>query len=372
MSSSSCSAIKRRGKTKKLGNQSSPLRILGEPSPGLFPSRGEILKLLLVVLIAGFVAVAFNLVSGVLNRRTKSFCDSGDSSPALEICEPCPEKGWCSNGKLKCMLGYETQGRQCVENGKLYRTAKKLAKAVEDDVCGSYAQVLCTRAGKIWFEEGDVMKIMDEHKAREDVRFEDDTFILAIHKALETSEVSLETKENSHGSKEYKCPELLAKLHRPLDCCIRQWLYRHSLLVTCGFIIVVCLMRFSWIVHRKQIVSMRAEKLYEEVCEILEDSAINARTKNDGDPWLVSSWVRDHLLLPRERKDSTLWMKVEELIQEDSRIYKYPKLVKGESKIVLEWQADDALSARRKAKKIVKNTCNLSSHTEKHYSNKEG
>ncbi|KAK8926104.1 hypothetical protein KSP39_PZI018936 [Platanthera zijinensis] len=112
------------------------------------------------------------------------------------------------------------------------------AKAVEDDVCGSYAQVLCTGAGKIWFEEGDVMKIMDEHKAREDVRFEDDTFMLAIHKALETMEVSLETKENSHGSKEYKCPELLAELHRPLDCCIRQWLYRHSLLVTCGFIIV--------------------------------------------------------------------------------------------------------------------------------------
>ena len=31
-------------------------------------------------------------------------------------------------------------------------------------------------------------------------------------------------------------------------------------------------------------------------------------------------------------------MKVEELVQEDSRVDRYPKLVKGESKVVWEWQ----------------------------------
>jgi len=31
---------------------------------------------------------------------------------------------------------------------------------------------------------------------------------------------------------------------------------------------------------------------------------------NEGDPWVVASWLRDHLLLPRERKDAKLWKKV--------------------------------------------------------------
>ena len=31
-------------------------------------------------------------------------------------------------------------------------------------------------------------------------------------------------------------------------------------------------------------------------------------------------------------------MQVEELVQEDSRVVRYPKLVKGESKVVWEWQ----------------------------------
>lgn len=211
------------------------------------------------------------------------------------------------------------------------------------------------------------MKILDEHKAREGVVFDDDTLRLAIHKALETVQGSLETIANSNGSKEYKCPELLAELQKPLDCCIRQWLYRHSLFFTGVLTIVLCLAWFFWILHLKQTLSTRAEKLYEEVCEILEDNAMTVRTKNEGDPWLVASWLRDHLLLPSERKDSTLWKKVEELIQEDSRIDKYPKLIKGDSKIVLEWQADGALSSRLKAKKTVKKTAMSSSQAENHY-----
>lgn len=31
-------------------------------------------------------------------------------------------------------------------------------------------------------------------------------------------------------------------------------------------------------------------------------------------------------------------LQVEELVQEDSRVDQYPKLVKGESKVVWEWQ----------------------------------
>lgn len=47
------------------------------------------------------------------------------------------------------------------------------------------------------------------------------------------------------------------------------------------------------------------------MCEILEEHALVARSLNgEGEPWVVASWLRDHLLLPKERKDMTLWQKV--------------------------------------------------------------
>lgn len=89
----------------------------------------------------------------------------------------------------------------------------------------------------------------------------------------------------------------------------------------------------------------------------------------NGEPWVVAAWLRDYLLLPNERKDPFLWKKVcpcllvsffffllllleevsmhaqtklllqvEELVQEDSRVDQYPKLLKGEQKVVWEWQ----------------------------------
>ncbi|KAH9297323.1 hypothetical protein KI387_029005, partial [Taxus chinensis] len=83
------------------------------------------------------------------------------------------------------------------------------------------------------------------------------------------------------------------------------------------------------------------------VCEALEEKAFMEKSKSDvGEPWVVASRLRDHLLLPRERKNTSLWKKVEELIQEDSRIDQYPKLVKGESRIVFEWQVEGALCSR--------------------------
>lgn len=31
---------------------------------------------------------------------------------------------------------------------------------------------------------------------------------------------------------------------------------------------------------------------------------------SEGEPWVVVSWLRDHLLSPRERRDPLLWKKV--------------------------------------------------------------
>ncbi|KAI8546772.1 hypothetical protein RHMOL_Rhmol07G0145400 [Rhododendron molle] len=51
---------------------------------------------------------------------------------------------------------------------------------------------------------------------------------------------------------------------------------------------------------------------------------------------------------------------VEELVQEDSRLDQYPKLVKGESKVVWEWQVEGSLSSSKKRKKAEESKLKLS------------
>ncbi|KAG0454093.1 hypothetical protein HPP92_025397 [Vanilla planifolia] len=313
-------AFKRRDKAEEQRTRSPSLKFLVEPSSGLFPSGEDILKLLLVVFIAVSVAIVCSFVSGFLNRHPEPFCDSGDASNDLDFCETCPLNGWCSNGELNCLHGYEKQGRICVQDGKLYQSAYVLAKVVENYACQSFAHVLCDQDGKIWFQEDDVEKIIDDRKAKNYIQLADDTFNLAKKKSLEIVQDSLESKTHLNGSKEYKCPEILAEHHKPFGCRIHEWIYGHVLLVTGVFTFVPCLIWSFWILYRKQILSSRAEKIYEEVCEILEDNAMVVRRSNEGEPWIVTSWLRDHLLLPKERKDTALWKKVEELIQEDSAL----------------------------------------------------
>lgn len=44
---------------------------------------------------------------------------------------------------------------------------------------------------------------------------------------------------------------------------------------------------------------------------MLEETALRSKSINGGgESWVVASWLRDHLLLPRERKDPQLWKKV--------------------------------------------------------------
>lgn len=98
--------------------------------------------------------------------------------------------------------------------------------------------------------------------------------------------------------------------------------------------------------------SVRAEQIYNEACDVLEEKAVNARSMTGKhEPWVVASLLRDHLLSPKERKDPMLWKKVEQLVQEDSRLERYPKMVKGESKVVWEWQVEGSLSSSGKRKK---------------------
>jgi hypothetical protein len=86
--------------------------------------------------------------------------------------------------------------------------------------------------------------------------------------------------------------------------------------------------------RRKRLLA-RAEQLYLQVCEVLGERSMES---SDEAKWVVASRLRDHLLLPSERKLKTLWKEVELMVQEDSRIDQYQKMVKGELRIVWEWQ----------------------------------
>ncbi|ONL92451.1 hypothetical protein ZEAMMB73_Zm00001d027257 [Zea mays] len=134
----------------------------------------------------------------------------------------------------------------------------------------------------------------------------------------------------------------------PMGCRVRQWIFRNTTSVAI-FCILAALLWILWIIYKRRTLSNRAEQIYEQVCEILEDNAVNAEIDNsNSEVWVVTSWLRDHLLVPQERKNAFLWKKVEELIREDSRIDQYPKVIKGESKVVYEWQASGSLSAKIK------------------------
>uniref|UniRef100_A0A453JBP3 Man1/Src1-like C-terminal domain-containing protein n=1 Tax=Aegilops tauschii subsp. strangulata TaxID=200361 RepID=A0A453JBP3_AEGTS len=143
--------------------------------------------------------------------------------------------------------------------------------------------------------------------------------------------------------------KLAAELHRPLSCQARQWVSSNIVFVMTFCVLSAGLLKILWSIYQRRALSKRAEQIYEQVCEILEDNAVSAKAGNsECEPWVVTSWLRDHLLSTRERRNTLLWKKVEELLLEDSRIDQYPKVIKGEAKVVLEWQASGSLSGKIK------------------------
>ncbi|XVF10986.1 hypothetical protein REPUB_Repub07fG0230200 [Reevesia pubescens] len=227
-----------------------------------------------------------------------------------------------------------------------------LSKWLEVCLCEAYAQVLCYGTGTVWVRENDIWNDLDEHELMQNVGSDHTTYVYTKRRAMETIVKLLETRTNPHGIQEFKCPESLAEYYKPFTCRIRDLISKHALtIVPVCAVLIGCAMLF-WKVRQKRYLSARVEELYHQVCDMLEENALRSKSTNGGgESWVVASWLRDHLLLPRERKDPQLWRKVEELVQDDSRVDRYPKLVKGESKVVWEWQVEGPLSSSQRRKK---------------------
>ncbi|KAB1219589.1 hypothetical protein CJ030_MR3G011151 [Morella rubra] len=357
MSSTSKKRPKPKANAKPPLSPDSSVKYLTEPPPNFFPSKSDILRLVTVLAIATSVALGCNfLATTLVNRQPKPFCDSRDlDSPDTlsgSDCEPCPSNGECYRGKLECVRGYRKQGRLCVEDGDINETAKKLV-CPKKPIHSAHAQFLCDGIGTVWIREDDIWKELDGHELMQNVGLDVSTCRYTKERAMDAVGRVLETRTNPYGIKELKCPDLLAEQYKPFGCCIRQWLFEHALIIfpVCVLLLGSALLLLKFL--RRRYLSSRAEELYHQVCEVLEENALMSKRVNGGcDPWVVASRLRDHLLLPRERKDVVLWKKVEELVQEDSRVDRYPKLLKGESKVVWEWQVEGSLSSSRIRKKV--------------------
>ncbi|KAJ9135072.1 hypothetical protein P3X46_032291 [Hevea brasiliensis] len=301
---------------------------LMEPPQSLFPSKEEFLRLIAVLAIASSVALTCNFIIRYINPTTKPFCDSNiDSSDSFsDFCEPCPKNGECTQGKLECARGYRKHRNICVEDGEINERAKKLVQ--EDD---------------IWND-------IDRHKLMENLMPDNAVNIYTKKRAMDIIDGLFETRTNTYRSKELKCPDSVAEHYKPFTCRLRQLVSKHAFVISTLCVLVVASALLLRKVQRKLYLSTRGEELYHQVCEILEENALMSKTSN-GEPWLVASQLRDHLLLPKERKDPMLWKMIEKLVQEDSRIDQYPKLVKGESKVVWEWQVEGSWSSARMKKK---------------------
>ncbi|KAG7036172.1 hypothetical protein SDJN02_02973 [Cucurbita argyrosperma subsp. argyrosperma] len=333
------------------------------PPRDFFPSKDDLTRLVTVLFIAGLVFVSCNFfVSRLETRRPRPFCDSdADSFDLLsDACEPCPSHGECHEGKLECGHGYREHGRLCIEDGVINKAVKKLSEWLESHLCEANAKFLCDGIGIVWVQEDAIWDDLDGKALVENIDSDNTTIMYAKSKALETIGGLFQARQNALGIKELKCPDHLAESYKPFTCRIRHWVLQHAFVVLPVSLLLVGCTWLLWKLCRRQYLTNRAEDLYNQVCEILEENALMS-TRNSGqcESWVVASRLRDHLLLPRERKDPLLWRKVEELVQEDSRIDRYPRLVKGDGKEVWEWQVEGSLSSSKEKRLASKSSSRM-------------
>ncbi|KAG6543278.1 hypothetical protein Mapa_015192 [Marchantia paleacea] len=313
----------------------------------------QVLQLLAIAVVAGLVASSgFKSVEWA-KQQLKPFCDSSDeaSDAAANNCMPCPSNGYCQGGRLECLAGFKREGKKCAPDKEIDRTARKLATAIKKHVCGAAARSLCDGAtGSVWLSEADVLENLKREGLEEQLGL-DETFYLVWEKtAALARDDTIVIQDDLQGKREFHCPRDLAQGYKSVGCLIKELLWENVIFLF--FLSPVIVFVGSFVINylRRRKLNTRAEELYLEVCEALEEKALEAK-ETDGESWAVVSRMRDHLLSPIERKDVALWKQVERMVQEDSRIDQYQKKVKGEMKIVWEWQVEGAIRTPGSRKK---------------------
>lgn len=204
----------------------------------------------------------------------------------------------------------------------------------------------------IWVHEDEIWSVLDGHELTEHVGSDKAVNNYTKNKAMEAVVKVLETRTNAQGVRELKCPDVLADSYKLFSCRVHQWISNNVLVILPTCLLILGCVWLIWKVRQRLYLSGRADELYQQICEILEEKALTSKRMNgESESWVIASRLRDHLLSPKERKKPALWKKVAELVQEDSRVERYPKLVKGESKVVWEWQVEGSLSSTRMRQK---------------------
>eukprot|EP00850_Spirogloea_muscicola_P005897 SM000027S09678 [mRNA] locus=s27:750433:753590:+ [translate_table: standard] len=214
------------------------------------------------------------------------------------------------------------------------------AAAACEHVCRQRGRSLCGLPAADWLSEQDLEAALVAGGAGQEPQF-------VLRRAVAHATESLESRQTASGAVEYTCSAAAAAAFRPLHCRLGQWAAAHWWVLLGLMLVAVVALRYVWKARRHWALLRRAEEIYHQVCAELEEHAVESQaTSGAGEakpPWIVGARLRDHLLRPRERKQRALWDEVERLVRDDARIDQYPRLVKGQSRTVWEWQTEGAL-----------------------------
>ncbi|KAL3684251.1 hypothetical protein R1sor_002273 [Riccia sorocarpa] len=351
--SSSSTPMKIKRKKKDARSQRSEALTIGE----------QAFQLLAIAVVAGVVAkTGFKSVEWA-QEQLKPFCDSASRVVDADNCIPCPPNGFCQDGRLECLAGFKRVGKNCAPDKEIDRTAQKLATAIKQHVCGEAARAACDGGTEpVWLPESEVLETL-KNEGLDGYLGSDETFSLVWEKTASLArEEGIVIQQDVQGKEEFHCPGEVAQAYKSVGCHIKELLWENALTILLLSPVVrlkrlrvfeiVLVGSFAVRYNQRRKLNTRTEELYTQVCEALEEKALEARGDDGGDSWVVVSRLRDHLLSSRERKNVTLWKQVERMVQEDSRIDQYQKKVKGELKIVWEWQVEGAMRTPGSKKKL--------------------
>eukprot|EP00249_Psilotum_nudum_P012558 c23852_g1_i3 orf=959-1921(-) len=316
-------------------HHNSPSRHAGDSElPDWALLNEQLLQFAAIIAVAAIVASLGIFSVEWYKRRSLPFCDS--YGEVTGSCISCPDEGKCWKGILECLPGFVRQGKSCKKDKQMDWSTQVLADFIQLHVCRIHGQSLCKGAGTIWLTLVEILQEMKQAGIQRQLGIDHDAFMLAFDEAVDLTKKILIFKETNNGMQELQCPVHLVGKYKPFFCRFRGWMGKNYVpLIIITSLVYLMAKLLSHIYYQRKL-SARAEQLYLQVCEALEQRA--TMKDHQGETWVIASKLRDHLLKPSERRDSSLWRQVELMLQKDSRVDQYPKLVKGEPKVVWEWQ----------------------------------